>query len=708
SDRRSRRSRSCPSCRRDFDEPDPRNFSFHSRHGMCPRCRGTGTRLELDPELLIDDWDLAVDHHPHGPLSFLGEAPFRRGARSRFLRELRSVSSLPRDGRPLRRWGQRALRTLLEGRSRTNGGFEGLLPFVRRALDGLDEETGEREVFLEEHGSEVRCEDCGGSRLKSRWAAVVVGGRSIAQLTAHTVGELRDAMKGLSLSRRQLAVAGPILAEVDSRLDFLEEVGLDYLTLDRGVHTLSAGEAQRIRLAAQLGSNLRGALYILDEPTIGLHPRDNERLLGTLRDLRDQGNSVLVIEHDDATILAADQVLDLGPGPGRHGGEVVAQGTLAEIIASPRSATGEYFRAVKEREVVLASDDLRDRPALTVSGASLHNLKGVEVRFPLGVLTLVTGVSGAGKSTLVRDVLEESIHRQFRGLAPLAAAGRLDGADLLEGVREVDQEPIGRTPRSTPATYVGFWSRIRRIFAALPEARVRGYDARRFSFNAGDGRCDACAGQGRIRMEMDFLPDVTVDCEACRGARFNPETQEVVYHGKSIGDVLEMSVEEAIDFFASYQEVLRPLRALDSLGLGYLTLGQASTTLAGGEAQRVKLAVELAKTARGAWLYLFDEPTTGLHMNDVARLVSVLRRLARAGHAVVVIEHNLEVIAGADRVIDLGPEGGDEGGEVLYQGATAGLLEMAARSHTARCLRDFVGRSGAGASHSGGGVRAAE
>jgi excinuclease ABC subunit A len=527
--------------------------------------------------------------------------------------------------------------------------------------------------------------------LQRDWLAVRIGGHGIADLTRRSAPALREALRGIrwdGAGARGEAVGGPIVREIDARLDFLERVGLSYLTLDRQVTTLSTGEAQRIRLAAQLGSNLRGAAYILDEPTIGLHPRDGVRLIETLRDLRDRGNSVLIIEHDEATIEAADHVIDMGPGPGRHGGEVVARGTIEDIIRCERSATGAYFRRRRDRRPEPPRAMAGAPAALAVEGATLHNLKEVSARFPLGALTLVTGVSGAGKSTLVRGVLEESARRRLRGLRTAARGARsVRGAELLEAVREVDQVPIGRTPRSTPATYVGFWTRIRSIFASTQEARARGWGERRFSFNASGGRCESCHGQGRIRMEMSFLPDVSVDCEACRGRRFNDETLAVTYRGKSIGDILEMAVEEALDLFDPYGDLARPLRAMAELGLGYLTLGQASTTLSGGEAQRVKLAVELSKTAGGRCLYILDEPTTGLHLEDVERLGAVLRRLARAGHAVVVIEHHPDLILGADWVIDLGPEGGDAGGRLLYEGPPRGLLGVK-ESHTAAFLRE--------------------
>jgi excinuclease ABC subunit A len=682
--------RSCPGCGMDFDEPEPRSFSFHSRRGACPDCAGHGYIHELDPERLFGRWDLPIDHAPGGPLEFFDAAPFPRGLRRRFLRALEEARPSSGDGAPLSRWSDQALRFLFAGGPR----FEGLRGFIHPVLDTLDPE--EREAFLVAHGKELPCTTCGGTRLQRRWGAVEVGGARLPELAALPIAALRPRLSGLRLDARPAALAAPVLEEIDARLEFLERVGLGYLTLDRSAATLSSGEAQRIRLGAQLGSNLRGACYILDEPTIGLHPRDNDRLLSTLRDLRDRGNSLIVVEHDEATIRAADEVLDMGPGPGRRGGEVVAQGSFEKLLKSRRSLTAKWFRESAGRRLSLADDPLASRPRLVVRDAARHNLKGVSACFPLAAVTAVTGVSGAGKSTLVRDVLEEGIRRMHRGLcAPPVGVGGIEGAELVAAVREVDQLPIGRTPRSTPVTYVGFWDAIRRIFAALPESRARGYDARRFSFNVPGGRCESCTGQGRIRMEMNFLPDVTVDCEACRGGRFNAQTLEVTYRGKNIAEVLALTVEEARDFFSAYPEIGRPLAALEELGLGYLALGQASTTLSGGEAQRVKLAVELAKGAAEPCLYLFDEPTTGLHMLDVERLVSVLRRLSRTGHAVVVIEHHLEVIAGADWVVDLGPDGGEGGGRVLYEGPVAGLLGAGDVSHTAGCLREHVRRGGA-------------
>ena len=597
--------------------------------------------------------------------------------------------------KPLSGWPAPALRSLLHG----SRDFCGILPEVEQRLADLDEE--DRRDHHARWGREVPCLSCGGGRLRRESLAVKVGGRGIAELARRAVSDLRGDLSGVRWNGRSREIGAPIVEEIDSRLEFLEKVGLDYLTLDRTAITLSTGEAQRIRLASQLGSRLRGVCYILDEPTIGLHSRDGASLLETLRGLRDRGNSVLVIEHDEATIESADHVIDMGPGPGRGGGEVVAQGTLEEVLRSPRSATAAALLRARECGSEPEPHETPDR-WLEVEGASLHNLKGIAARFPVGALTVVTGVSGAGKSTLVRGVLEESARRSLRGLRPAAAGARAArGMDLIEAVREVDQLPLGRTPRSTPATYVGFWSRIRGIFASTPEARSRGYGERRFSFNAPGGRCETCQGQGRIRMEMSFLPDVRVDCEECRGRRFNAETLEVLYRGKNIADVLEMSVEEAHRFFDAYRDLVRPLGAMSELGLGYLTLGQASTTLSGGEAQRVKLAVELGKSAGGACLYVLDEPTTGLHLEDVSRLVAVLRRLARAGHAVVVIEHHLDVILGADWIVDLGPEGGDGGGRVLFQGPPAEMLRHEGPSHTAAALRERVGRRPASTRKSG-------
>ncbi len=679
------RSRSCPNCRRDFEPCDPRDFSFNSRHGACPECGGYGSRLVLDPERLIENWAEPISRSRGGPLDFLDEPPFSRRDRKRILRLLeedgripleKSVGELPHRKRNALLWG--------------HGYFPGLIPFAEDRLSSLDPEEAER--FRNQHGRDEPCPACRGSRLREESSAVRLGNYRIHELARLTVGELRTAFESLQFTGRAALIASPVVAEVLNRLAFLEEVGLGYLTLDRRVDTLSGGEAQRIRLAAQLGSNLRGACYILDEPTIGLHPQENQKLIRALRRLRDQGNSVLVIEHDDTTIAAADHVIELGPGPGRHGGEVVVQGPLEAVMACPGAPTGRYFRNNRKQRP-LRANSLEGNDWIQITGADLYNLKGIQARVPLGALTVVTGVSGAGKSTLVREILKENTRNRLRGLRSKPAGCRsIEGWQKIRAVREVDQLPIGRTPRSTPATYVGFWSRIRALFASTPEARVKGYGQARFSFNVKGGRCERCLGQGRIRMEMSFLPDVYIDCDRCRGDRFEPETLRIAYRGYSIAQVLKATVEEAKAIFLNFREIARPLGILEDLGLGYMTLGQASTTLSGGEAERVKLAVELSKTAEGAVLYILDEPTIGLHMLEVEKLVNVLRRLSGQGHAVVVIEHNLEVISDADWIIDLGPGGGTEGGKLLYQGPPAGLVAEDIPSPTSESLREFLNR----------------
>ncbi|HSN71809.1 MAG TPA: excinuclease ABC subunit UvrA, partial [Steroidobacteraceae bacterium] len=562
-------------------------------------------------------------------------------------------------------------------------------------------------VALDRDAPAVICGDCEGTRLNPVARNVRFEGRSIDELTALSVAQAAREFTRLRLTGRALEIARDLLSEVRSRLEFLEDVGLGYLALDRAAPTLSGGEAQRIRLAAQLGSNLQGVCYVLDEPTIGLHPRDNRILLDTLERLGRKGNTLLVVEHDEDTIRRADHVIDLGPGAGTRGGKVVAQGTAAELERSPDSVTGRFLAQPLPHPLAARRRVTRSDPAIEIKAASLHNLRDIDVRIPLGRLVVVTGVSGSGKSTLARDILHDNLQaalarrgRRGQRFEPAGCAS-ISGYESVERVLEVDQTPIGKTPRSCPATYVGFWDAIRRLYANTTEARIRGYDAGRFSFNTAGGRCEACEGQGQRRIEMNFLPDVKLLCDVCGGRRFGAETLEVLHRGRSIGDVLMMSVEEATDFFAAHPKIHRPLELLNEVGLGYLTLGQQSPTLSGGEAQRIKLVTELAKV-RGpegprprngeqrSTLYVLDEPTVGLHMADVEKLIAVLHRLVDAGNTVVVIEHNLDVIAEADWIIDMGPEGGAGGGRIVAQGSPESLVATKRKSHTAAVLRDFM------------------
>ena len=627
--------RACPSCARSFAELDPRLFSFNSKHGWCAACYGTGLKLTGI------DWDA----------------------------------------------------------EREKSGTED------RVLDS----------WLEWLEVEEACLACEGKRLNSEALAVRFHDRSIADLVALSVGKIRTLVTAMKLTGRDEEIARDLLAELRSRLGFLEEVGLGYLSLDRAAPTLSGGEAQRIRLAAQLGSNLRGVCYILDEPTIGLHPRDNRILLDVLEKLEAKGNTLVVVEHDEDTIRRAHHVLDLGPGAGKLGGRVIAQGSAADLMANPESITGRFLKNPLRHPIHPRRTVNKSTPSIEISGANLHNLKNVSARVPLGRLTVITGVSGSGKSTLARDVLHTNLaklvtERRARGAIPLKGCKTLEGAELIGRVLEVDQTPIGKTPRSCPATYVGFWDSIRRIFAEANESRMRGWSASRFSFNTRGGRCDACEGQGIQRIEMSFLPDVRVLCDVCNGQRFNAETLSVRWREKSIGDILAMNIDEAVEFFAAHTSIHHALHLMQDVGLGYLTLGQQSPTLSGGEAQRIKLVTELSKVridANGNALarpgragelahtvYVLDEPTVGLHMADVEKLIHVLHRLVNAGNSVVVIEHNLDIMAEADWIIDLGPEGGDAGGRVVAQAPPESLAADPARSHTARVLAEFLAERG--------------
>ena len=698
----------CPICGLSLPELEPRQFSFNSPFGACPDCHGVGTRREVNAELVLGDPSISI---LEGVILPWGEP-------SGYLRKI----VLPTLARTFKfdltaPWGEHsaaAKLALLYGapgqvKFQTDGGrgrgefeteWEGVLRNIERRY--RESSSDSVRATLEEFMTEQPCQTCKGKRLRPESLAVLVHGASIGDVVDLPIERAINFFESIPLRGSAGAgangrggldpeIAGPILKEVVDRLRFLRDVGLDYLTLGRGATSLSGGETQRIRLATQIGSRLVGVLYILDEPSIGLHQRDNERLLGTLKGLRDLGNTVIVVEHDEDTIQAADHVIDLGPRAGRFGGEVVAEGTVQDIRSHPDSLTGRYLRDELRIPVPPGRREAPPKHRLRLVGARANNLKDLTVEIPLGLFVAVTGVSGSGKSTLVTDILYQALARHFyRAKVVPGAYSRIEGLDLIDKVIDIDQSPIGRTPRSNPATYTGLFTPIRELFTQLPDAKMRGYGPGRFSFNVKGGRCEACQGDGLVKIEMHFLPDVYVPCEVCKGRRYNRETLEVRYKGRSIADVLDLTVEDALEFFSSQRRIAEKLELLNDVGLGYIHLGQAATTLSGGEAQRVKLATELAKRDTGRTLYILDEPTTGLHFEDVRLLLDVLHRLVDKGNSVVVIEHNLDVIKTADWIIDLGPEGGERGGEVVAAGTPEEVAEVE-RSYTGQFLRKAVG-----------------
>ncbi len=651
----------CPQCKISFEELEPRSFSFNSPYGACPTCEGLGYREQFDPELVVADEQLSLSEG--AIVAWKGAAPGETRKRKAALADFMKAAGF-NWRTPLSELSPRTRDRLMHGDRR---GFVGLLNLLEQEyVTSLSETRRER---LETLRGEVVCRDCGGARLHAEARACRFAGRAIHEVTALPVGHARQWFGSLEVPADDEPVFRPIWQEIDKRLDFLQQVGVEYLSLDRPADTLSGGELQRVRLATGIGSGLVGVCYVLDEPSIGLHQRDNGRLIDALRRLQEQGNTVLVVEHDEATMRSADHLIDMGPGAGLHGGQIVAQGTPDQVADNPDSVTGRYLSGQLCIPTPLQRRRTAKTRSITIEGVTTNNLKGVDARIPLGALVCVTGVSGSGKSSLVNETLARALARRLGGTGQKPGPHRsLRGAAQIDKLVQVDQTPIGRTPRSNPATYTGVFDEIRRVFAGTREARQRGYKAGRFSFNVKTGRCTECQGQGIRRIEMNFLPDLTVPCPACEGARFNPQTLEVRYRGLSIADVLDLRVDDAAQFFENFPQIVRLLEGLQEVGLGYLTLGQSSTTLSGGEAQRIKLATELARVETGSTLYILDEPTTGLHFDDIKKLLAVLNRLVDLGNTVLVIEHNLDVIKCADWIIDLGPEGGEAGGYVVATG----------------------------------------
>ncbi|GAA4227370.1 excinuclease ABC subunit UvrA [Actinomadura meridiana] len=688
----------CPYDDLSFEELEPRSFSFNSPYGACPDCTGLGTRMEVDPELVVPDVELTLGEGAIQPWSNGHVSDY-------FLRLLSALGdAMGFDlNTPWEKLPTKARKAVLNGHEtqvhvryknrygRTRSyytAYEGVIPYIHRRHSESESDSSREK--LEGYMREIPCPTCEGARLKPVVLAVTMGGMPIAEVASMPIGEAAKFLLAMELSERETHIAERVLKEINARLGFLLDVGLDYLTLDRASATLAGGEAQRIRLATQIGSGLVGVLYVLDEPSIGLHQRDNHRLLETLIRLRDMGNTLIVVEHDEDTIAAADWIVDIGPRAGEHGGEIVVSGTVDDLKTSERSLTGAYLAGRRE----IAVPEIR-RPRtrgreLIVKGAQQNNLRDVDVAFPLGVLTAVTGVSGSGKSTLVNDILYNALAKKLNGAKTVPGRHRrVNGVDQLDKVVHVDQSPIGRTPRSNPATYTGVFDHIRKLFAQTTEAKVRGYQPGRFSFNVKGGRCENCSGDGTIKIEMNFLPDVYVPCEVCHGARYNRETLEVHYKGKTISEVLDMPIEQATEFFEPVTAIHRHLKTLNDVGLGYVRLGQPAPTLSGGEAQRVKLASELQKRSTGRTVYVLDEPTTGLHFEDIRRLLGVLNGLVDKGNTVIIIEHNLDVIKTADWIIDMGPEGGSRGGTVVATGTPEDITKVDA-SHTGQFLKKLL------------------
>ena len=686
----------CPDCELSFEELSPRLFSFNNPYGACPECGGLGFRNEIDTNLLVTDWNKSLRQ---GAIKVSGwDAGHMSAMQFKALADAYDFSidtpikDLPKNILNIIFYGNDGDRIPMEYNSRTFSGFyhasfEGVANNLMRRYNDTDSEMVKNEIA--KYMKEVPCSKCGGKRLKPEALAVTINGKNIFELTEMSVSALKDFMAKISLTPTQHLIADRIIKEICARLEFLINVGLDYLTLSRSATTLSGGESQRIRLATQIGSGLTGVLYILDEPSIGLHQKDNQRLLQSLKNLRDLGNTLIVVEHDEETIRSADYIVDIGVGAGIHGGKVVACGTVDDIIASKDSITGKYLSGELSIPVPIARRKGNGN-YLHIKNARQNNLKNIDVDIPLGAFTCITGVSGSGKSSLVNEVLYPVLSNEL--MRSNVTTGNCDGIDGIENVDKViciDQSPIGRTPRSNPATYTGVFGDIRELFASLPDAKARGYTAGRFSFNVGGGRCEHCGGDGIIKIEMHFLPDIYVPCEVCKGARYNRETLEVKYKGKSISDVLDMTIEEATEFFANIPKIRNKIKTLNDVGLGYVKLGQSSTTLSGGEAQRVKLATELSRRSTGKTVYILDEPTTGLHTHDVAKLVAILDRLVEQGNTVIVIEHNLDVVKVADYIVDLGPDGGDRGGTIVAQGAPEEVA-LVPRSYTGQFLKTVL------------------